>query len=255
MKIIYVITFIYMGLSLNSCVSYESLLNYNESAAIRLTPQVISNFSPITIQPNDILQIRVISNNASTVSPFNLSGGGEQNQGGSSQDNYLVDSKGNIEFPTLGTVFVKDLAIEAIKDTLLQLLSPYFEKNPILQVNITNFHVNVNGEVNSPGTFTINNDRLSVLEAVTRAGDFTTYSRRDSILIIREKDGVWSFGYVNFNSSEIFNSPYFYLQQNDVVYVQPEKTKVNSVRDPSSRFLPWVSALVSVSVLIITIVR
>ena len=163
--------------------------------------------------------------------------------------------RANIELPTIGTVAVKGLQVEQIQTKIVDLLKPYFTTPPIVEVRLTNFRISVNGEVSSPGTFNVYNNRVTVIEAITLAGDFTGYSRRDSVMIIREEDGIRNFGYVDFTSSAVFSSPYFYLQQNDVVYVQPNKGKVNTVRDPASRALPWVSVGVSVLLLVVTIAR
>ena len=236
---------------INACTPYETLVSYNESA-IPTTPQNITNFEPLKIKAHDLLTIRISSANGQAIKAFQLTSSEEN---GSSAGQYLVNSKGFIEFPTLGSIELARLEIEAAQDKILRLLSPYFEQNPIVQVKLNNFTVNVHGEVSGGGSFSVNNDRLTVIEAVTMAGDFTSYSRRDSVLIIRENEGVRQFGYVDFNSADIFNSPYFYLQQNDVIYVQPTKNKISSVRDPSSRFLPWVSTLVSVAALVITVTR
>jgi len=247
-------------LFLGSCTSYKSLLNYNEIPRIPQGPQAITNFQPIVIQPNDLIRINISSLDKDAASPFSLSGGTVDQQGGntgasSGFDTYLVSSNGDIDFPTVGKIRLKGLQIEEAKEKILSLLNPYFKQAPIVQLRLTNFKVNVNGEVNRPGSFQVSNDRVTIIEAVTLAGDFTNYARRDSILIIREQDGVRDFGYVTFNSAEIFSSPYFYLQQNDVVYVQPDKTKVAAVRDPANRFLPWISAIVSVIALSITVSR
>ncbi len=235
---------------LMSCTSYKSLVNYNESPPIPSQPQKINNYKPITIQASDILQIKVLSTNPIAVQPFNLSSG---ESGGGGLSGFLVNSEGFIDFPTIGKIELKGLNIEGAKSRIAELLSPYFEQTPIVQVRLTNFKINVNGEVNNPGSFGVTNDRISLIDAVTLAGDFTTYSSRDSILIIREQDGMRTFGYVNFNSPDVFNSPYFYLQQNDVLYVRPDKAIVNSVRDPATRFLPWISAAVSITALFITL--
>ncbi len=251
MKQLIKLTMISLLLLSNSCTSYPSLLNYNEGAGIPLTPQQITNYKPLIIQANDILEIKVSSVDEIAIRPFRT-GGGEESSGGES---FLVSSDGFIDFPTIGKIQIKGLEIEAAKSHIQEQLKPYFEQDPIIQVRLTNFRINVNGEVGRPGSFNIGNDRLTIIEALTMAGDFTSYSRRDSILIIREQNGVRNFGYVNFNSSEIFSSPYFYLSQNDVIYVQPDKAIVNTVRDPANRFLPWISALVSVVALSITIGR
>lgn len=239
---------------ISSCTSYQSLLNYNEPPRIPLEPQLITNFKPLTIQANDVLKIQVSSIDAVAAQPFKVEGGASSDQD-ASLNNYLVNSEGYIVFPTIGKISLQGLEIEEAKAVILEKIKPYFNAEPIVQVRLTNFRVNVNGEVGSPGTFNVYNNRVSIIEALTLAGDFTPYSRRDSILIIREKEGMRSFGYVNFNSSNVFDSPYFYLQQNDVVYVQPDKTKVNSIRDPATRALPWISAAASLTVIFITLSR
>jgi len=237
----------------SSCNSYESFLNYNEYPAIPKEGQEIVNYEPLKIQSNDILKIIVSSPDIEAIRPFSLSGGGEE-QGASAND-FLVNSQGNIDFPTIGEISLKGLDVEEAKVRIQEELSPYFKQVPIVQVRLTNFKVNVNGEVGSPGSFGVSNNRLTIIEAVSMAGDFTRYSRRDSILIIREQDGLREFGYVDFKSSEIFSSPYFYLQQNDIVYVQPSKRVVNSIKDPSSRIISWVSAGISFLTFVIALVR
>jgi len=233
--------------SLLSCTSYEGLINYHQSPRIPTEPQIIKNHRPITVQTNDILAIRVLSTNPMSAQPFNLSG----EEGGG----YLVNSQGYIDFPTIGKIKLQGLEIEGVKTKIIASLSPYFEENPIIQVRLTNFRVNVNGEVGSPGSFTVDNERLTVIDAITLAGDFTNYSARDSILIIREENGMRSFGYIDFSSPELFESPYFYLQQNDVLYVKPDKTIVSTVRDPATRFLPWLGAAVSLVALLLSLRR
>ena len=239
-------------LLISSCTSYQSLLNYSQSPRIPFEPQMITNFKPLKIQANDILKIQVSSIDAASIQPFKVEGGTDENAGFTS---YLVSSGGYIIFPTIGKIQLEGLEIEEAQAVVLGKLKPYFNEEPIVQVRLTNFRVNVNGEVGRPGTFSVDNDRLSIIEALTLAGDFTTYSRRDSILIIREAEGMRNFAYIDFNSADVFNSPYFYLQQNDVIYVQPDKAKVNSVRDPATRVLPWVSAIASLVAITISVIR
>jgi len=164
---------------------------------------------------NDILAIRVLSTNPMSAQPFNLSG----EEGGG----YLVNSQGYIDFPTIGKIKLQGLEIEGVKTKIIASLS--------------------------------HNERLTVIDAITLAGDFTNYSARDSILIIREENGMRSFGYIDFSSPELFESPYFYLQQNDVLYVKPDKTIVSTVRDPATRFLPWLGAAVSLVALLLSLRR
>ncbi|WP_170110173.1 polysaccharide biosynthesis/export family protein [Flavilitoribacter nigricans] len=235
--------------SLGSCVTYDSLVNFNEAPGIPDQPQSITNYEPIVIQPNDILEIQINSANAASVQPFRTNSSSEGGNG------FLVNSEGNITFPTLGKIPMKGLAVEAAADTLLKLLDPYFEQEPIVSVRLANFRINVNGEVNNPGIFPVQNERVTILDALSLAGDFTSFSRRDSIMVIRERDGVRTFGHLDLNSTDVFNSPYFYLQQNDVVYVRPAKTKTNAVRDPATRVIPWISVIASLTVVAISIIR
>lgn len=239
---------------LSGCVSYESLVSFSAAPGMPDQPQMIDNFDPVKIQPNDILRIRISGPDALALQPFLLEAtAGEERSVGASE--FLVNSRGEINFPTLGRIKVLNMEVETVADTILNQLLPYFEKPPIVDVALTNFKINVNGEVANPGIFPVPNERVTILDALTLAGDFTSYSRRDSILIIRERDGMRTFGYIDLNSANAFQSPYFYLKQNDVVYVRPQTTKTNSVRDPSSRFLPWVSVIASLTAVAVSIAR
>lgn len=239
-------------LTTNACVSYESLLNYNESPRIPTTPQEITNYSPILIQVNDVLLVQISGLDPESVAPFVIQNGTSE---GAASTEFVVNNEGEVILPTLGAIAVEGETTEIARKKIREKLEPYFSQPPIVNVRLRSFKVNMNGEVQSPGPVFSANERLTIVEAVTMAGDFTSYARRDSILIVREMKGVRTFGYVDFNSSAVFNSPYFYLQQNDVVYVQPARTKVNAVRDPASRFLPWITAAVSVTAFVFSIIR
>lgn len=230
-----------------SCIKYKDLISYENSPGFPTTPQQITNFKPAVVQPNDILQIQVSSSLELAAAPFNASGEG----GGE----YLVDANGNIELPTLGTLQLENLTIVEVKEKLKKELAPYFSEAPMVNVRLANFKVNVNGEVGNPGIFTVPNGRMTMIEAITLAGDFTSYSRRDSILVVREFNNERTFGYIDFNSAAAFESPYFYLQQNDVVYIKPSKYKTTTVRDPVTRILPFVSLTTGVAALLFAILR
>lgn len=258
-KLLIKVGFTFVLLSfLSSCVPYTSLVNYDEQPTIPTTPQAISNYQPLLIKPNDILHISITSSEESAVAqPFERSGG---NTGAMAANGialllsgYLVNPEGYIDFPTLGKIKLDSLSIDQAKIKFSQLLKPYFEVDPIITMRLINFRVSVNGEVKNPGTFDILNERITVIEAISMAGDFTDYARRDSILVIRETKVERTFGYVDFNSSDLFNSPFFYLQQNDVIYIRPERRKIGVVRDPGLRILTWVSALTGTAALIISL--
>ena len=233
----------------SSCIKYKDLITYAETEKFPATPQAITNYKPIVIQPNDILQIQVSSTSELAAAPFNnLAAGGSVN-------GYLVDANGNVEIPTLGTVNLTNLTLEEAKEKLKTELQPYFSEKPIVSIRLVNFKVNINGEVRSPGSISVANGRMTMLEAITLAGAFTPYSRRDSILVIREFNNERTFGYINFNSAEAFDSPYFYLQQNDVIYVKPSKLKTTTVRDPATKILPYVSILTGLAAITLSVLR
>ena len=227
------------------CNTYQGVVNFQASPEYPLTVQKISNFEPVTLQPSDILQIQISSVDMETVAPINEF----------QVEGYLIDANGTIEFPLVGKLQMAGKTIEEARLHVQKSIEKSFRVPPTVNVLLANFSVVVNGEVRTPSKIEVINDRISVIEAISRAGDFTPYSNRDSVMIIREHNGERSFGYLNFNSSEIFESPYFYLKQNDVVYVKPEKRILGTVRTRQDKLLPYISVGISVLLLSITIAR
>jgi polysaccharide export outer membrane protein len=227
------------------CTPYESLVNYKGKSEPPLKGQVITNYHPLTIQPSDILRIDVSSTEAEAVAVFS----NFQTNG------YTVSAEGTIDFPLMGKANLQGKTLEEAKVTLLDGIKKYFTIPPTLGVYLSNFRIVVNGEVKSPGTLTLESNRVSIIEAISRAGDFTSYSKRDSVMVIRETGDQRTFGYINFNSSEMFNSPYFYLKQNDVVYIRPEKRILGTIRTPQDKLIPYVSVGISIILLSLTISR
>ncbi len=179
----------------------------------------------IKIKPNDQLAIIVSSVNPQTVAPFNLSAStmSQNNPISSSLPSYLVDSEGEINFPTLGKIRLAGLSMEEAVD-LLQIRLQDYVKDPIVNIQILNFRVSVLGSVNAPGPFYFTGQRVSILDAIANARDLTLYGRRDNILLIRENGSKKEF--IRFDltkSNNVFSSKYFYLQQNDILYVESNK--------------------------------
>lgn len=228
-----------------SCVPYNSIINYSESGPLPGEPQPIQNANPLIIQPNDILQITVTSMEVESEALFN------KNQ----QNGYQVSEEGTIDFPYVGKINIAGNTLNGAQGVIREELTQFFVQPPSVQVRLVNFKINIHGEINNPGTYEVANGRINILEAITRAGDFTSYSRRDSILIVREKANMRSFGYVDFNTIDIMNSPYYYLQQNDVVYVQPARRKTGTIRDRESKFLPYISVGTSLLLFITAILN
>jgi polysaccharide biosynthesis/export protein len=187
------------------------------------------------IKPEDILSITVSSLNPESNVLFNsgmiqrvgTANGTFSNNAESFtkiNDGYLVDDLGNVNFPVLGKFTLGGLTKEEATEKLTSELKKYI-KEPIVNIRYMNFKVTVIGEVNNPSTFIIPTERINILEALGLAGDMTQFGLRDNVLIIRESDGVRSATRLNLNNKDILESPNFYLQQNDVIYVEPSKVK------------------------------
>lgn len=253
-----IILFFLLGIliSLQSCISHESLVSYKKDGPLPFgQPIPIHNNKIIVIQPSDVLDIKVHSQDMLTAAPFNLLPANTTsliNDPNLLQLNgYLVDQVGNIDFPVLGKINIKGLSVEEAKEKILGRLGAYL-KEPVVNIRFLNFKVTVAGEVNRPGSFPIYNDRISLPEVLSMAGDLTPYANRDSILIVREFEGTRTYANVSLSSNKIFESDYYFLQQNDYIYIEPIEAKRGAVSDRSNKVLPFVSAVVSVAALLIS---
>jgi polysaccharide export outer membrane protein len=242
-----------------SCASRKDLVYYQNIDETSL--QEKSNSYEVKLQPDDLLLIIVSAEDPEIAAPFNLrsisiedakSGlytiGGQQ-----SNQLYLVDANGTIDFPVLGKLKVSGLTrTEALK-TLQGKIGAYIKK-PIINLRIMNFKVSVQGEVTLPGTYNVVSERLTVIEALTMAHDLTIYGLRNNVLIIREKDGVKSYNRIDLTKADFINSPFYYLAQNDVVYVEPNKSKINgsAVGTNTGVIISLTSLLITLITLIIT---
>jgi polysaccharide export outer membrane protein len=225
-----------IAISLASCASREKIVyfgNMNESKNQEGAP---GNFET-KIKPDDALMIIVTAADLKMAEPFNLPFGAVMGTTtGLAVDNinvqpryqsYLVDRDGNIEFPVLGTINVGGHTKQEVVTDLNTRLNKYIDK-PIVNLRILNYKISVMGEVVRPNEFVIQSERVSVPEALALAGDLTIYGKRDDILLIRDINGVKTHHVIDITKSDFINTPYFYLQQNDVLYVKPNKTRVNS---------------------------
>jgi len=206
----------------------------NRNAAPSYTPVVLEKGDRINIKVNalDPEKAQIYNGGISTASPAATVAGGEgstalKGQSGSSggSPSYLIDENGNIKFPQLGVIKVVGLTTAAIADTIQNRLANYITE-PLVTVELVNFQVNILGEVNRPGTILVPDGKITIIEAISQSGDLTINGLRDNILIVREQDGKRQYGRVNLASKDIFESPYFYLKQGDIVYVEMNKNKL-----------------------------
>lgn len=202
------------------------------------------NSYEIKIQPDDLLQINISAEDPKITAPFNLNPTnviGEGGQAGSKSviNDYLVDADGYIDFPELGKLKLSGLTRSEVLALFKKKISAFI-KNPIITVRLQNFKVAVQGEVNGPSVLTVATDRFTLIEALTMAGDLKATARRDNILVIRDIDGVKSYHRVDVTKADFINSPYYYMAQNDVVYVEPR----NRTLSPDVTLVTTISSLV-----------
>ena len=212
----------------SSCVNKKKLVYLNDidQFSIEQINRQFSHDYPIRISKGDVLLITVSALDPEAISNFNLPLTSYALPGTLSVNttpvlqNYIVDSEGYIIFPVIGKIKLESLTIDEASNLIKEKISQY-ANNPIVSVRFHNYQVTVLGEVNNPGRFTFNTQRISIFDAIGMASDLTIYGRRLNVLIIREVEGKLEYGRVDLSSSEIFSSPYYFLKQNDVIYVEP----------------------------------
>ena len=236
MKLRNILTAGVIALTLASCSSKkDTVLPY--FADIRTVAEgtmPAGDYMPV-IQPDDELYITVNSLNPEASAIYNLPVANPATAGNITesitprQQTYVVNSQGDIKFPILGTIHVAGLTTEQLQQRLTDAISKDVE-DPNVRVQLLNFTVVVAGEVTTPSTIKVDRNRFSILDALSAAGDITPYGERSNVLLIREENGERKFVHLDLNSSDLLKSPYFYLQQNDYVYVEPNKVRQSNAK-------------------------
>ncbi len=251
-----------------SCTTPQKTIYFAENTP--LDPHVqVENIEPrkeITLLPDDILAIHVSSISSiailggsatgprvDPVTIFN-DGGIQYNLGGSlgngqmqASKGYLVDKDGFIDYPVLGKVKVVGLTLRQVKDLMAKRLED-FVKEPVVEARIINYRITVLGEVGAPGTIIAPNHKINILDAIALAGDMPITGRKDNVLIIRETEGRREYARLNLNSKNVFQSPYYYLKQNDVIYVEPTKVRRQESNEFLRFYLPTFTSLLSAAI-------
>ena len=248
-------------LAFASCVTQKQMTYFREvdsSTADSVNKVFESQIDPV-IKAGDALTITVSALDQEAVVPYNLptvvfsTPGTEQLTTAQSLQYYIVDAEGKIEFPVLGTLNVLGMKTTEVAIMIEDKLSTQV-KDPMVLVRLINAKVTVMGEVNKPGQYTMPNGRMTLLDALGAAGDLSPYGQRDNVLITRETNGKLEFHRLNLNSDELFTSPYYYLQQNDVIYVSPNKVRaINSTN--INLWLSVVSTVASATTVVVTVVN
>lgn len=250
---------------LSGCTSYKNV-PYLQN------PEVVNNYGkeiPLydaKIMPKDLLSITINTSDPQAAAPFNLTVQTPMNAALTNINTttqptlqqYLVNNNGEIDFPVLGRLKVGGLTKNQAEDLIREKLQPYLKEKPIVTVRMSNYKISVLGEVARPGSFTVSNEKVNVLEALAMAGDMTVYGVRTDVKLIREDaEGKREIIPLDLTKSDLVLSPYFYLKQNDILYVTPNKTKAKS-SDIGTTTTTWISAtsiLISLASLIVNILR
>jgi polysaccharide export outer membrane protein len=255
-KVIALILFI--GL-LQSCATKDDVVYFNGMNSTNNSIG-LDSYSP-TYHIDDELVIIVNALDAEAARPFNKSSVSVSldvldARGRERIQTYRVDPDGNVNFPVLGKLKMAGLNRTQATQMLQEKLSDYI-KDPIVDIETVNYRITVLGEVNRPGTFTATNERITLVEAISMAGDMTIYGERENVLVIQDYDGKKTYTRVNLKSDDLFNSPVYYLSQNDVVYVEPNKTRAknSAIGAQTGVLLSAFGLLISVSALVVTIIN
>lgn len=216
---------IFVCMFLLSCGSYKKTTYFQDVSRQQFSKEAIANFSPITIQPADVIGISISSMNPESSAVFNFASnssvGAVENSGG-----YLVDQNGDIQLPVIGAINVANMTTAQIKEKIRLKLIPYL-KEPVVMASLLNFKISIMGDVSNPGLFKIPSERLTIPEALSMAGDLNTTALRN-LLIVREVNGERQFINVDLTKKSLFNSPYYYLRNNDLIYIQGGRIKYSS---------------------------
>lgn len=249
----------------SSCSSYKNVPYMQDIETVNNYGKVIPLYDA-KIMPKDLLSITINTTDPQAAAPFNLTVQTPMNAALTNINTttqptlqqYLVNNKGEIDFPVIGRLKVGGLTKNEAEDLIREKLQPYLKEKPIVTVRMANYKISVLGEVARPGTFTVSNEKVNVLEALAMAGDMTVYGVRTNVKLIREDaEGKREIKELDLTKSDLILSPYFYLRQNDILYVTPNQTKAKN-SDIGTTTTTWISAtsiMVSIASLIVNILR
>ena len=251
-------------IGMGSCGSTRNVTYFQNIDSISLAAS--RGLFDAKIMPKDELTITVNTTNPDAGRPFNLaissvmSSNGNLTSGAGTMLRYLVDNDGFINFPIIGKIHVSGLTKTECEDLIKAKIQPYMARteNPVVTVQMSSYRVTVTGEVNHPGVIPVEGEKMSIVEALARAGDLTIYGLRDNISLIRtDAQGEKHHVRLNLNDANIFNSPYYYVQQDDIIYVEPNKVKAKNsgIGSSTTIWFSFISIATSVASLLVNVLR
>jgi polysaccharide export outer membrane protein len=245
------IALIFIAFLVFSCASRKEVVYFQDTGNYETL--IDKNKSITKFKADDLISIYVSSLNPEASAPFNLFRGASEGGLRAEQVDYLVDQDGMIDFPVIGKIKIDGLSPDELRLKLRDRLSEYL-KDPIINIRLRNFTVTILGQVSRPGTYPVNGEQITILEALGLAGDLTLRGVRDNVLVIRDFNGTKVYTRINLTSKNMTNSPVYYLTQNDVVYVEPNSAgiKETSVGPSTTITITILSTLITSAVLLIT---
>lgn len=262
-KILFVVGLCMMTALFSGCVMTKQVAYFQNLDSVDITKKV--NVPEVRVKTNDELTILVSSVTPEAAEPFNMNINSRSTSSmnsasaGKGMYSYIVDQQGNINFPVVGKLNVVGLTRPEVEDKITKAIKPYFAEteNPVVKVRFTSFHVTIIGEVTGSKLINVENERLSIIEALAQAGDLSVYGKRPNVLLVRENSNGEKMAIrYNLNDANVFNSPYYYLEQNDIIYVEPQRAKARSADVSSYTFwTPISSVLVSLATLAISLTK
>ncbi len=249
-------SFLLLGVAtllVTSCASKKDIVYFQDAGNYETI--VSDNTQNNAFKVNDVIGINVSTLDPTASVPFNLIMGvrTEGNFGQPQQLDYIVDKNGDIDFPVLGAVKVLGLNPQQTKELLKEKLKPYL-KDPIINIRLRNFRVTVLGQVNRPGTYLVNGEQITVLEAIGLAGDINIKGKRDNVLLVRDFNGTKVYKRIDLTSKDVLSSDAYYLTQNDIVYVEPNQSAISqsTLDNRAGLIVSIASLLITTSVILIT---
>lgn len=236
---------------LASCASKKDVVYFQNSSNFETLVDE-NTFSP-KFKVDDLVSIHVSTLNPEASEPFNLYRGSQEGGIRPEQVDYLVDKDGEIDFPVIGKLKIAGLSPEEVRVLLREKLGDYL-KDPIINIRLKNFSVTILGEVRKPGTYSVQGERITLLEAIGLAGDLTIKGKRDNVMVIRDFDGTKVYSKVNLTDKGVLGSPVYYLTQNDVVYVEPNQSAVtaSTLDNRAGIYVSIASTLITAAIVLIT---
>lgn len=238
-------------LFLSSCASKKDVVYFQNTGNYE-TLVSKNSFAP-KFKIDDLISIHVSTLNIEASAPFNLFRGAAEGGIRPEQVDYLIDKEGEIDFPVIGKIKILGLSSEELRVLLREKLGDYL-KNPIINIRLKNFTVTILGEVNRPGTYPVSGERITILEAIGFASDLTVKGVRENVMVIRDFDGTKIYTRIDLTKKEAMSSPVFYLTQNDVVYVEPNKSAItaSALDNRATIAVSIASLLITSTILLIT---